>query len=111
MRARSARNAQVKIHDKDHHRNLFIFKNANNAFTPPKKRYNETLIPTDSKFSGVIVDDDINKLMINKLPRGATLNCLIDACHSGTVMDLQFVAGLAAPGHPWMWVRTLECRI
>ena len=46
---------------------------------------------------GRIVDDDINKLMINKLPKGAVLNCLIDACHSGTVMDLQFVAGQAAP--------------
>jgi hypothetical protein len=55
--------------------------------------FNETLLPVDYKFAGNIVDDDINKIMVNPLPEGVTLHCLIGACHSGTVMDLPFLAG------------------
>lgn len=49
---------------------------------------NETLIPVDHKTAGVLVDDEINRVMVNTIPQGVKLHCLIDACHSGTVMDL-----------------------
>ena len=52
--------------------------------------FDETLIPMDFKKNGVIVDDDINRLLIRPLIRGVTLHCVIDACHSGTVMDLEY---------------------
>lgn len=64
---------------------------------------NETLIPLDSKFAGNIVDDEINKIMVNPLPTGVTMHCVIDACHSGTVMDLPFLSkGMDTRGN-WIW--------
>jgi len=51
---------------------------------------NETLLPCDFRRSGQIVDDDINERLVNPLPRGVYLHAIIDACHSGTAMDLEF---------------------
>uniref|UniRef100_A0A7N0VLG3 Peptidase C14 caspase domain-containing protein n=1 Tax=Kalanchoe fedtschenkoi TaxID=63787 RepID=A0A7N0VLG3_KALFE len=53
--------------------------------------YNETLWPLDYKAQGVIVDDEINSTIVNPLPRGAKLHAVIDACHSGTALDLPFL--------------------
>lgn len=50
----------------------------------------ETLCPTDHNTCGYIADDQLNELLVRPLPAGATLHCCIDACHSGTVMDLCF---------------------
>jgi len=51
---------------------------------------NETLLPCDFRRSGQIVDDDINERLVNPLPRGVYLHAIIDACHSGTAMDLEY---------------------
>lgn len=56
------------------------------------ERYNQCLLPTDYQHSGVLVDDDINRFLIRPLPEGCTLHALVDCCHSGTIMDLQFEA-------------------
>lgn len=53
---------------------------------------NETLLPVDHQFAGQIVDDDLNRMLINPLPQGTKLHAVIDACHSGTVFDLPFQA-------------------
>ncbi len=37
----------------------------------------------------IIIDDDINK-RIKRVPSGSTLIMIIDACHSGTMVDLQY---------------------
>mmetsp|Transcript_11403 Transcript_11403/g.26461 ORF Transcript_11403/g.26461 Transcript_11403/m.26461 type:complete len:117 (+) Transcript_11403:834-1184(+) len=64
----------------------------------------ETLVPSDaqklySKTFGrkawkeraaYIVDDDILKMLVRPLKPGVTLTCLIDCCHSGTVLDLPY---------------------
>lgn len=55
-----------------------------------KDGFNETLLPTDFRTTGQIVDDDVNERLVNPLPRGVVLHAVIDACHSGTAMDLQF---------------------
>lgn len=39
---------------------------------------------------GQIIDDELNQLLVNPLPHGARLHAIIDACHSGSVMDMEF---------------------
>lgn len=58
----------------------------------------ETLIPVDYQRSGMITDDDLRKLMVLPLPEGVSLLGLLDCCHSGTGMDLPFVAKLGVDG-------------
>ena len=53
---------------------------------------NETLCPMDFKQAGEIVDDDLNRMLVNPLPQGVRLHCVVDACHSGSVLDLPFTA-------------------
>jgi hypothetical protein len=52
--------------------------------------YDETLIPLDYQDAGQIKDDDIYKCMVMKMPKGTTLTCLMDCCHSGSVLDLPY---------------------
>jgi hypothetical protein len=52
--------------------------------------YDETLVPLDFEDAGQIKDDDLFKCLVTKVPAGATLTCLMDCCHSGTVLDLPY---------------------
>lgn len=56
--------------------------------------YDETLVPVDYADVGQILDDDIFATLVGAMPAGVTLTCLMDCCHSGTVLDLpyQFIA-------------------
>jgi hypothetical protein len=53
---------------------------------------NETLCPVDHRYAGEIVDDDLNRMLVNPLPQGVKLHSVIDACHSGSVLDLPLTA-------------------
>ncbi|CAA6657193.1 unnamed protein product [Spirodela intermedia] len=53
--------------------------------------FDETLCPLDFETQGMIVDDEINTAIVKPLPRGVKLHAIIDACHSGTVLDLPFL--------------------
>lgn len=53
--------------------------------------YDETLCPLDYETQGMIVDDEINATIVKPLPAGVKLHAIIDACHSGTVLDLPFL--------------------
>ena len=55
-----------------------------------KDGWDEVLCPIDFNTAGFIVDDYLFKNFICKLPSNVTLVMLIDACHSGTVMDLKY---------------------
>lgn len=57
--------------------------------------YDETLCPLDFETQGMIVDDEINASVVRTLPRGAKLHAIIDACHSGTVLDLPFLCRMS----------------
>ncbi|XP_020085350.1 metacaspase-1 [Ananas comosus] len=60
--------------------------------------YDETLCPLDFETQGMIVDDEINATIVRPLPRGARLHAIIDACHSGTVLDLPFLCRMNRSG-------------
>lgn len=51
----------------------------------------ETLVPLDFETEGMIVDNEINETLVRPLPPGTRLHAIIDACHSGTVLDLPYV--------------------
>nr|DAD47611.1 TPA_asm: hypothetical protein HUJ06_017548 [Nelumbo nucifera] len=60
--------------------------------------YDETLCPLDFETQGMIVDDEINATIVRPLPRGVKLHAIIDACHSGTVLDLPFLCRMDRSG-------------
>jgi hypothetical protein len=61
--------------------------------------YDETLCPTDFETQGTIVDDEINATIVRPLPRGVKLHAIIDACHSGTMLDLPFLCRMNRTGN------------
>lgn len=64
--------------------------------------YDETLCPLDFETQGMIVDDEINVSLVKPLPRGVKLHAIIDACHSGTVLDLPFLCRMSRGGQ-YVW--------
>ncbi|KAF9623392.1 hypothetical protein IFM89_001312 [Coptis chinensis] len=64
--------------------------------------YDETLCPLDFETQGMIVDDEINTTIVKPLPRGVKLHAIIDACHSGTVLDLPFLCRMDRSGQ-YVW--------
>lgn len=48
------------------------------------------LVPLDYEKSGPITDDWLYSNLINVLPEGVKLWVLMDCCHSGTMLDLEF---------------------
>ena len=47
----------------------------------------ETLIPVDYKTNGVIVDDEIHRILVAPLPRGVRITAITDCCHSGSIFE------------------------
>ncbi|XP_057721405.1 metacaspase-1 [Arachis stenosperma] len=64
--------------------------------------YDETLCPLDFETQGMIVDDEINATIVRPLLPGVRLHALIDACHSGTVLDLPFLCRMDRSGR-YVW--------
>lgn len=64
--------------------------------------YDETLCPLDFETQGMIVDDEINATIVKPLPLGVKLHAIIDACHSGTVLDLPFLCRMSRSGQ-YVW--------
>lgn len=56
-----------------------------------KDGQDECLCPIDYEDNGFIIDDDIRKNLVNKLGKNVTLVVLIDACHSGSILDLKYM--------------------
>mmetsp|Transcript_22066 Transcript_22066/g.35878 ORF Transcript_22066/g.35878 Transcript_22066/m.35878 type:complete len:316 (+) Transcript_22066:105-1052(+) len=52
--------------------------------------YDETLIPVDFQSAGQIRDDDLLKYLVKPMREGVLMTCLMDCCHSGTVLDLPY---------------------
>ncbi|XP_057520000.1 metacaspase-1-like [Amaranthus tricolor] len=64
--------------------------------------FDETLCPLDFETRGMIVDDEINETIVRPLSRGAKLHAIIDACHSGTMLDLPFLCRMNGSGQ-YVW--------
>jgi len=43
-----------------------------------------------SAAGGIITDDEIRALLVNKVPRGARLYVILDCCHNGTGCDVRY---------------------
>ncbi|BGP45538.1 Ca(2+)-dependent cysteine protease [Rhodotorula kratochvilovae] len=52
--------------------------------------YDETIYPLDHKTAGVIVDNDMHRIMVSPLPQGCRLTAIFDCCHSGSALDLPY---------------------
>lgn len=57
--------------------------------------FDSCLCPLDyaappSTGGGIITDDEIRALLINKVPRGARLYVILDCCHNGTGCDIRY---------------------
>ncbi|GAA5979688.1 hypothetical protein JCM10908_003010 [Rhodotorula pacifica] len=50
----------------------------------------ETIYPLDFKTAGMIVDNDLHRLLVKPLPRGCRLTAIFDCCHSGSALDLPY---------------------
>lgn len=51
----------------------------------------ETICPVDYQRSGQIVDDEMNALLVQRLPPGVRLTAIFDSCHSATALDLPYI--------------------
>ena len=47
------------------------------------------------------MDDEINAALVNPLMPGVRLHAVIDACHSGSAMDLEFRCKVKQAGLNW----------
>ncbi|ORC85817.1 metacaspase [Trypanosoma theileri] len=69
------------------------------------ERYDQCIVPVDFRSSGCILDNDINKILVSRLPRGVRFTAVFDCCHSGSMLDLPFtfvgsrILTSAANGH------------
>jgi len=55
-----------------------------------KDGHDECLCPSDYEEAGLVVDDELYRLLIEPLPVGCRLFSLMDCCHSGTMLDLLY---------------------
>jgi hypothetical protein len=60
----------------------------------------ETILPVDFKRAGQIRDTELNGWLVAPLPADATLHCVVDSCHSGTVLDLPYSITWGPQGAP-----------
>jgi metacaspase-1 len=65
------------------------------AQNPDAKGMDDALCPCDfdnyDGIKGFISDDDLRKMIINKIPKGAKLRAFFDCCHSGSALDLPYM--------------------
>ena len=50
----------------------------------------ECLVPIDYKRSGMLYDDDLKSIIEDNLTSNTKLFSIVDACHSGTILDLKY---------------------
>lgn len=61
-----------------------------NVFKQGKKEYDETVYPVDHSRSGQIRDFSLFNHFVKPMPAGVTVTCVMDCCHSGSVLDLPY---------------------
>lgn len=62
------------------------------SYSPEEKdSQDEALVPLDYATQGLIKDDILYEILVKQLPKDCHLFCIIDACHSGTALDLPYL--------------------
>ena len=61
-----------------------------NAFKSNNKEYDETLYPLDHHRSGQIRDFSLFNHFVKPMKAGVTVTCVMDCCHSGSVLNLPY---------------------
>jgi len=51
----------------------------------------EALVPVDYQEAGLLRDDEVFELLVGPLAEGVQLTCILDCCHSGTILDLPYM--------------------
>ncbi|XP_052482073.1 metacaspase-1 isoform X2 [Gossypium raimondii] len=69
--------------------------------------FDETICPVDFLKEGMIVDNDIYATIVQPLTEGVRLHAIVDACHSGTILDLEHYYDNNDNDHLPQWVRAL----
>ncbi|KAF9948697.1 Ca(2+)-dependent cysteine protease, partial [Mortierella alpina] len=69
----------------------FSYNGKNEHLGDETDGYDEIIYPCDYLRSGIISDDEMYDLLVKDLPDGVQLTALVDACHSGTMLDLPYV--------------------
>eukprot|EP00588_Corethron_pennatum_P006532 CAMPEP_0194293084 /NCGR_PEP_ID=MMETSP0169-20130528/47080_1 /TAXON_ID=218684 /ORGANISM="Corethron pennatum, Strain L29A3" /LENGTH=344 /DNA_ID=CAMNT_0039041467 /DNA_START=170 /DNA_END=1204 /DNA_ORIENTATION=- len=55
-----------------------------------KDGMDECLCPLDYTAKGYIRDDDIYSTLVAAMPAGVRMTCIMDCCHSGSILDLPY---------------------
>jgi len=58
----------------------------------------DTLLPCDFQQAGQITDDELYAAVVHGLPKGCRLWVVLDCCHSGTALDLQYKVRISPDG-------------
>jgi len=53
--------------------------------------WDDALVPLDYETAGMIRDDEVFLRLVAPLPKGVQLTCIMDCCHSGTILDLPYL--------------------
>jgi metacaspase-1 len=48
----------------------------------------ECICPVDYPTAGFIIDDDLNAMLLTRVPAGCRIRVVFDSCHSGSALDL-----------------------
>ena len=61
-----------------------------NSLKQKNDEYDQTLIPLDHQQAGQIRDFNLFNHFVRPMKKGVNVTCLIDSCHSGSVLDLPY---------------------
>lgn len=86
-------NLRWLVKDADEHTSLWFSYSGHGTYMTDlngdeRDGRDEALVPLDCETSGCITDDWLRANVVDVLPSGAKLTCLVDACHSATAFDL-----------------------
>ncbi|KAL3911946.1 MAG: hypothetical protein SGILL_007082 [Bacillariaceae sp.] len=61
-----------------------------NSLKQKNDEYDQTLIPLDHRHAGQIRDFNLFNHFVRPMKKGVSVTCLMDCCHSGSVLDLPY---------------------
>ena len=59
--------------------------------TDGRGEWHETLCPVDMDEAGMLLDTELFQSLVQPLPSGCRLTCILDACHSAGALDLPYI--------------------